>query len=94
MLLIDRHGNDGPPIWQEVRCTSTNYSHWSPKYIFQLTPLQKLVMTTYVGIALPSLDDVSPVPFLSNVTNNLNYRTKYGYGECYCTLSGHLSNTC
>jgi hypothetical protein len=51
-------------------------------------------MTTYIAISLPSLNDGSSVAFLSDVSNNFNYcrRLKYGYGECYCILSGHLDD--
>jgi hypothetical protein len=62
-------------------------------YFFQPTPPQKLAMTTYIAIRLPSLNEGSPVAFLSDVSNNLNYcRLNYDYGECYCIPSGHLSN--
>jgi len=77
-------------------CMSLNYSLFHtrpPSTLFQLTPPQNLVMTTYISIALPSLNDGSPVAFLSDVSNNFSYcRLKYGYGECYCILSGHLCN--
>ena len=50
-------------------------------------------MTTYIAAPLPSLNDGSPVAILSDVTNNPYYsRLKYGYGECYCILSGHLND--
>ena len=54
-------------------------------------------MTTYIVIGLPSLNERSPVPFLSDVSNHINYcrptiRPKHGYGECYCILPEHLSN--
>lgn len=44
-------------------------------------------MTALIAIGLPSLNEGSPVAFLSDVTNNFNYcRLKYGYGECYYIL--------
>jgi hypothetical protein len=50
-------------------------------------------MTTYIAIELPLLNNGSPVAFLSDVSNNFNYcRLKSGFGECFCILSGHLSN--